>query len=114
MHILVVDDDVQLAKQVSSALTAAGHDPIFVHDGEGALDKAKETPFDLVVLDIILARPEKLDGYAGNCFGNRRPLHHEVVHEPAPEAATRACQVYGDIVFADAERLLNGARPPRG
>jgi two-component system response regulator TctD len=61
MHILVVDDDVQLAKQVSSALTAAGHDPIFVHDGEGALDKAKETPFDLVVLDIILPGMDGFD-----------------------------------------------------
>src|SRR5262249_3055782 len=60
MHILVVDDDVQLAKLVSSALIEAGHDTIFVHNGERALDKAKETPFDLVVLDIIL--PE-MDGF---------------------------------------------------
>ena len=54
MHILVVEDDVQLARLVSSALIEAGHDSIFVHDGEQALDKAKEAPFDLVVLDIIL------------------------------------------------------------
>jgi DNA-binding response OmpR family regulator len=54
MHILVVEDDVQLAQLVSSALTEAGHDPIFVHDGEQALDKAQEVPFDLIVLDIIL------------------------------------------------------------
>jgi DNA-binding response OmpR family regulator len=55
MHILVVEDDVQLARLVSSALAQAGHDPIFVHDGEQALDKAKEGPFDLVVLDVILS-----------------------------------------------------------
>lgn len=54
MHILVVEDDVQLARLVSSALTEAGHDPILVHDGEQALDKAQEVPFDLIVLDIIL------------------------------------------------------------
>jgi DNA-binding response OmpR family regulator len=54
MRVLVVEDDVQLARQIASALTEAGHDPIIVHNGERALDKAKETPFDLIVLDIIL------------------------------------------------------------
>jgi len=54
MHILVVEDDVGLARQIASALTEAGHDPIVVHDGEKALDKTKATPFDLIVLDIIL------------------------------------------------------------
>jgi DNA-binding response OmpR family regulator len=54
MRILLVEDDVQLARQVASALTDAEHDPIVVHTGEGALDKAKKTAFDLIVLDIIL------------------------------------------------------------
>src|SRR5438309_5964751 len=54
MHILVVEDDTGLARQIASALTEAGHEPIVVHDGEKALDKTKATPFDLIVLDIIL------------------------------------------------------------
>src|SRR6266545_1081173 len=54
MHILVVEDDAGLARQIASALTEAGHDPIVVHDGEKALDKTKAAPFDLIVLDIIL------------------------------------------------------------
>ncbi|HEV3099391.1 MAG TPA: response regulator transcription factor [Candidatus Udaeobacter sp.] len=54
MHILVVEDDVELARQIASALTEAGHDPIVVHHGEKALDQTKATPFDLIVLDIIL------------------------------------------------------------
>src|SRR3989440_4501292 len=54
MHILVVEDDTGLARQIASALTEAGHDPIVVHAGEKALDKTKATPFDLIVLDIIL------------------------------------------------------------
>jgi DNA-binding response OmpR family regulator len=54
MHILVVEDDVALARQIASALTEAGHDPIVVHDGEKALNKTKAAPFDLIVLDIIL------------------------------------------------------------
>ena len=54
MRVLVVEDDVRLARHIASALTEAGHDPIVVHDGEGALDKATETALDLIVLDIIL------------------------------------------------------------
>lgn len=61
MQILVVEDDVQLARQVSSALSKAGHDSIIVHSGERALDKAKETPFDLIVLDIILPGMDGFD-----------------------------------------------------
>jgi two-component system, OmpR family, response regulator len=61
MQILVVEDDVQLARLVSSTLIKAGHDSIIVHNGEQALDKAKETPFDLIVLDIILPRMDGFD-----------------------------------------------------
>ena len=62
MRILVIDDDVQLARQVSSALTEAGQDPVIVHNGERGLEKAKATPFDLVVLDIVL---RGMDGFEG-------------------------------------------------
>lgn len=61
MRILVVEDDVQLARQIASALTEAGHDPMVVHDGERALDKTKQKPFDLIVLDVILPG---IDGFA--------------------------------------------------
>jgi DNA-binding response OmpR family regulator len=54
MHILVVEDDTALARQIASTLTEAGHDPVVVHDGEKGLEKTKATPFDLIVLDIIL------------------------------------------------------------
>jgi DNA-binding response OmpR family regulator len=54
MHILVVEDDTVLARQIASTLTEAGHDPVVVHNGEKALDKTTATPFDLIVLDIIL------------------------------------------------------------
>ena len=69
MRILVVEDDVQLARQIASALTEAGHDPIAVHDGEQALAKTKQNPFDLIVLDVILPG---IDG-----FDVLRHLHSE-------------------------------------
>jgi len=54
VRILVIEDDVQLARRVSTALTEAGQDPVIVDNGERGLEKAKATPFDLIVLDIIL------------------------------------------------------------
>ncbi|HEY7001894.1 MAG TPA: response regulator transcription factor [Candidatus Udaeobacter sp.] len=61
MHILVVEDDTALARQIAAALTEAGHDPIVVHEGENALEKMKATPFDLVVLDVILPGMDGFD-----------------------------------------------------
>ena len=61
MRILVVEDEVRLARQIASALTEAGHDPVIVHDGERALREATETPFDLIVLDLRLPRMDGLD-----------------------------------------------------
>ncbi|HXX41555.1 MAG TPA: response regulator transcription factor [Chthoniobacterales bacterium] len=54
MRILIVEDEVRLARQISAALTEAGHDPVVIHDGETALGKAIDTPFDLIVLDVGL------------------------------------------------------------
>ena len=71
MRVLVVEDEVRLARQIASALTEAGHDPIIVHDGERALREARSTLFDLIVLDIILPR---MDG-----FNVLRHLHSQHV-----------------------------------
>ncbi len=54
MRVLIVDDEVRLTRHLSSALTEAGHDPVVVHDGEAALQMAKSSPFDLIVLDVSL------------------------------------------------------------
>jgi DNA-binding response OmpR family regulator len=54
MRVLIVEDEVAVARQIASALTEAGHDPKAVHDGETALEEVRKTPFDLVVLDIRL------------------------------------------------------------
>jgi DNA-binding response OmpR family regulator len=54
MRILIVEDEVPVARQIASALTEAGHDSKRVNDGEAALDAVRRTPFDLIVLDIRL------------------------------------------------------------
>jgi len=60
MRILIVEDEVRLARQIASALTEAGHDPVVIHDGEAALHEAVEVSFDLIVLDVGLPR---MDGF---------------------------------------------------
>src|SRR5438445_9673602 len=60
MRILVVEDEHRLARQIAAAMTEDGHDPVTVHDGESALDRALESSFDLIILDIGLPR---IDGF---------------------------------------------------
>jgi DNA-binding response OmpR family regulator len=52
--VLVVDDDHTVREVVVSYLRAAGHTVLESADGEGALVAMRETPADLVVLDLML------------------------------------------------------------
>jgi DNA-binding response OmpR family regulator len=54
MRILIVEDELPVARQIAAALTEDGHDPIAVHSGEAALDQMSSGPFDLIVLDVGL------------------------------------------------------------
>ena len=60
MRVLIVEDEVRLARHIALALTEAGDDPVVTHDGEEALSQAMNTTFDLIVLDIGLPR---IDGF---------------------------------------------------
>jgi two-component system OmpR family response regulator len=60
MRILVVEDEVRVARQIAAALTEAGHDPVIIHSGDAALREATEVQFDLIVLDVGLPR---MDGF---------------------------------------------------
>ena len=60
MRILIVEDEVELARHIASALIEAGHDPVMVHDGEAALNEVAGNSFDLIVLDVRLPH---LDGF---------------------------------------------------
>ena len=54
MRILVIEDELQLARHVVSALTRHGHLASASHDGAAALQLALADPPDLVVLDLNL------------------------------------------------------------
>jgi len=50
--ILLVDDSASLRKMVSTTLKDAGREVIEAADGQEALDKAQDQPFDLVISDV--------------------------------------------------------------
>jgi DNA-binding response OmpR family regulator len=54
MRVLIIEDELRLARHIASALVEAGHNPTIVHDGETGIGEVQETPFDLVVLDVML------------------------------------------------------------
>jgi len=53
-QILVADDDERIAASVRRALIYEGYDVAVAHDGSEALAMARERPFDLVVLDVMM------------------------------------------------------------
>jgi DNA-binding response OmpR family regulator len=60
MSILIVDDDVELVGLLRFALATAGYEVTTAFDGEQALQRLRESPPELVILDVNLPL---LDGY---------------------------------------------------
>ena len=54
MHVLLVEDDHVLGKAIRKGLSETGHECEWVGDGESGLRIALETPFDAIVLDLML------------------------------------------------------------
>ncbi len=54
MRILVVDDEVELAEAIATALRRDGYAVDVANDGHGALDRLMLNPYDLVTLDLTL------------------------------------------------------------
>ncbi|WP_329122911.1 response regulator transcription factor [Streptomyces sp. NBC_01465] len=75
MRLLIVEDEKRLATSLAKGLAAEGFAVDVVHDGREGLHRAGETPYDLVVLDIMLPG---LNGYrvcaALRAAGNDVPI----------------------------------------
>ena len=54
MRVLVVDDEVRLARAIQLGLEAEGFAVDVVHDGSEALWAAREHPYAAIVLDLML------------------------------------------------------------
>jgi len=60
-RVLVVDDDPDMAALLGQMAAMAGYEPTVVKNGEAALEAARDTPPDVVLLDIMMSG---LDGWA--------------------------------------------------
>ena len=60
LNVLIIDDNEQITKMISSFLDMSNHDCTVVNDGKDGLELIKTKKFDSIVLD--LAMPE-FDGY---------------------------------------------------
>lgn len=75
MRVLVVDDDRKTASFVSKALKSDGFAVDVLHSGDDALQAVRVTPFDAVVLDIMLAGRDGLSVVRQlRAQGNRTPV----------------------------------------
>lgn len=53
-RILVVEDEPKMSALVSDYLRAAGYEPHCIADGRAVVDAFKATPYDLILLDLML------------------------------------------------------------
>ncbi len=61
MRILVVDDERNIARMLSVALEADGHEVVAVESGSGALRQVQKIPFDAAFLDLRLGQEDGLE-----------------------------------------------------
>ena len=70
--ILVVDDDLYIRELYQEVLQNAGYDADTAVDGQDAIDKLKQTPYDLILLDLIMPN---IDGVG---------VLNEIIQNPPP------------------------------
>jgi CheY-like chemotaxis protein len=58
---LLIDDDIELLRQMASSFTAAGYDVQVAVDGQTGLARYLANPTDLVVTDIIMPNREGIE-----------------------------------------------------
>ena len=61
MRVLVVEDDRRLATSLRRSLIESRMAVDVAHDGEEGLAAASSTPYDVIVLDIMLPRLDGLE-----------------------------------------------------
>ncbi len=54
MKVLIAEDEVQMNRVLTTALTHEGYDVDSVYDGQAAIDKANENAYDVMVMDIMM------------------------------------------------------------
>jgi CheY-like chemotaxis protein len=91
--VLLVEDERALAAAVAEALTDAGLNVDHAGDGEEALARVRQKPYDVVVCDLKMPR---VDGM----------MLYRAIAAATPALARRVIFVTGDVAGTDAERFL--------
>jgi two-component system, OmpR family, response regulator MprA len=75
MNVLVVDDDYAIRESLDRSLRANGYDVALANDGTEALRAIDDTPYDVVVLDVLMPRRNGIDVCRTlRAAGNRVPV----------------------------------------
>jgi CheY-like chemotaxis protein len=90
---LVVEDEAALGAAVAEALADAGFAVQLARDGQEALERVREQPYDLIVCDLKMPR---LDG----------PAFYRTLEEHHAPMDRRVIFVTGDVAGTEAERFL--------
>src|SRR2546422_4814041 len=61
MYLLLVEDDVRIARVIERALREAGHRVDVLHDGIEGLARAEGGAYDLILLDVMLPSMDGVD-----------------------------------------------------
>src|SRR4051794_21671526 len=61
MRILVIEDNHRLSQSLQMNLTHEGYSVDAAYDGQEGQDIAELTPYDLIILDILLPRKDGLE-----------------------------------------------------
>src|SRR5215467_6562153 len=70
-RVLVVDDDAALSEMIGIMLRGEGFDPMFVADGDHAVQAFRDTRPDLVLLDVVLGLESGADDYIVKPFKSK-------------------------------------------
>ena len=111
-QLLVVDDEPWIAELLVAALTAEGHVVDTAPHGAAALEKIRETSYDLIVSDI-LERPSKVQGVEGEPFPTDQPFPDRPCDIAADEPIVRPGSRQGRKIPATHRGVCPGAATRR-
>ena len=61
MHVLIVEDEPEMAKLLSRGLQEEQFEVSLAHDGQAALELSSSRPFDVILLDVMLPKMSGLE-----------------------------------------------------
>lgn len=93
-RVLLSEDDISCCRLIEIALTREGHTVDVTHDGEQAMAKLDAHTYDVILVDINMAR---LDG---------RKLY-ELISREDPQLARKIIFITGDIMNDDVRKFLS-------